>query len=140
MKEALINIIVDKIKKDIEKKYQGNFELFKINNKDLATFSKISGFDTIATHNLSITENDYSNILKQFEIIYTKQNVIQSQVEETQTQTQPVEPQIEKPKIKEKKKNNKIAGFVDALIIAFITGSFIGIILLNIYSKIAQHI
>ena len=113
MKEALINIIVDKIKKDIEKKYQGNFELFKINNKDLATFSKISGFDTIATHNLSITENDYSNILKQFEIIYTKQNVIQSQVEETQTQTQPVEPQIEKPKIKEKKKNNKIAGFVD---------------------------
>lgn len=48
---------------------------------------------------------------------------------------------LEEPKKRVKKpyKPSKVAGFVDTLILAFVTGSFIGMIILNVYSKIAQN-
>ena len=72
--------------------------------------------------NFTISEEDYINTLN--ELVSIKANI--------------------KNESKEKQKKlvnrKKVEGFVDSLIVAFITGAFIGIILLNLYSKIVQNI
>ena len=114
-------------------KYQGNFELFYNQNNNLNAFLINSNSQTTLSH-FPITNEQYKKLIEKLKQRYAKQ--IDTNIQREPQKYQPVQ---DKPKVKTKKPNNKISGFVDALIIAFITGSFIGIILLNIYSKIAQH-
>ena len=114
-------------------KYQGNFELFYNQNNNLNAFLINSNSQTTLSH-FPITNEQYNKLIEKLKQKYEKQT--NTNIQQEPQEYQPVQ---DKPKVKTKKPNNKISGFVDALIIAFITGSFIGIILLNIYSKIAQH-
>ena len=114
-------------------KYQGNFELFYNQNNNLNAFLINSNSQTTLSH-FPITNEQYNKLIEKLKQKYEKQT--NTNIQQEPQEYQPVQ---DKPKVITKKPNNKISGFVDALIIAFITGSFIGIILLNIYSKIAQH-
>ena len=116
-------------------KYQGNFELFYNQNNNLNAFLINSNSQTTLSH-FPITNEQYNKLIEKLKKKYEKQT--NTNIQQEPQEYQPVQ---DKPKVRQKIKpqNNKISGFVDALIIAFITGSFIGIILLNIYSKIAQH-
>ena len=131
------NIYYNLLNNLLQNKYQGNIQLFLSENSSLKSFLRNTGNETTLMH-FPITEEQYEKIITKIKEQYKNQinNEPQINIEPEQIQQQ------DKPKVmqKVKPKNNKIAGFVDALIIAFITGSFIGIILLNIYSKIAQHI
>ena len=143
MKNALINIYQKKIEESIIK--EGDVEKFRKKNPNLNSFITNSNVSTIASHQLTITEDDYQTIISHLNQKYTTdmQNtkITDYQITNNQiTDSQITDKNIDKPKIKTKTKPNKISGFVDGLIIAFITGAFIGIILLNIYSKIVQHI
>lgn len=80
-------------------------------------------------HFNEISKDDFR---KAYENACNKIKTMKAPVEETNVHTE------SKPKVRQKKLN--VAGFVDTLILAFITGSFIGIIILNIYSKIVQNI
>ena len=131
------NIYYNIIKSLIKNIYNSNFELFYNENSNLSTFLSNPKSQTLLSHFsiTSITDNQYNIIIEKLR---------QKYVEQINTNVQ-AEPQIEGQQLEDKPKvrvkgNNRISGFIDALIIAFITGSFIGIILLNIYSKIAQHI
>lgn len=122
MKEKLTDLIFEKIVECVNKKYKGNFDNFKQENKILSDFLTKNNLETVFTHNLEINEDMYKKALeKASSINYVIQNT-----------------NMQKAKINNNHKN-KISGFVDILIIAFFTGAFIGIILLNIYSKIAQN-
>lgn len=93
---------------------------------DVNTFLS-SQYGTIFQH-FVIPNDMYINIcnkIKERQASLSNDSTIQQQAES-------------EPNKKIKKLN--VAGFVDTLILAFITGSFIGIVILNIYSKIVENI
>lgn len=91
-----------------------SFEKFKINHCDSNT--ECSHF------NLTITNEEYQEIINNLELEYSETSEITNK----------------NNKIKVKQTNNTINGFVDALILVFISCGIFGIILLNVYSKIAS--
>ena len=118
MDELAKKIIKQKIIKII-KAY--DFDTFYKINPDYNSFIHNNQLETVMTH--IIIENPdsiYSQIKEELSREYNNQNGIEKHKVNVLTE-------------------NKVAGFVDALILAFITGSFIGIVLLNIYSKIVQN-
>lgn len=118
------------------RKYNGIFDDFKNKNPDLQTFMQNAEIETVASHEgFRINQATYNSILANL----SKEYPINLK---PKAPTEILTEKKEKIKVRKKTKINekKISGFVDALIIAFITGSFIGIILLNIYSKIVQHL
>lgn len=125
MKEALINVISEKLYNYIitENKIQ-EF----INNPNIEELIKNYNLETVLTHGFELTKEDNIEISNRILQQINKQ-LENSESEKTQD--------LPKEKVLTEK---KVAGFVDALIVAFITGSFIGIVLLNIYSKIVQNI
>ncbi len=130
-KDIFCNNILKKITLYINNELKGDYESFKTQYPNLQTFSQSFHLDNIISHQFSFNNEDYSIILNYLDTYYSTIKESRNKDENT----------ISKPKIKQKlPKEKTIAGFVDILIISFIAGSFIGIILLNIYSKIAEHI
>lgn len=118
-KEYLKNRII----KITDQSFNGNLKQFYSKNTTFSTF--IQNYNQaiiIKRMGFNILEDDYTNTLN--ELVNIKKN---TKSENNEKQKQLVN-------------RKKVEGFVDALIVAFITGAFIGIILLNLYSKIVQNI
>lgn len=112
-----------------------NINDFINQNKSLQDFLSNSEFGITASHQFKIDENDYKQILE----ILSKELTSQKETYETKQQETKQQETRQKVKIR-KATDKKVSGFIDILIIAILTGSFIGVILLNIYSKIVQNI
>lgn len=125
MNEIANQYIVKKICNIIDTKYDGNFAHFYEENQSLNQFLNNSEIDIVMAHlGIKLTNEDYYAFLKDISENYKKSS----------GNNKPSE-------INGKKKilsHKNIDGFVDALILAFITGSCLGIIMLNLYSKIVK--
>ncbi|MBQ9318251.1 MAG: hypothetical protein IJR82_01280 [Bacilli bacterium] len=102
---------------------------------------RFNNVESFLSSKYGIAFQHFSEIPKSyFQIAY--QNV-RNRIEENQAaihnSSAPIK-KVERQKTIIKRRTLNVAGFVDTLILAFITGSFIGIIILNIYSKIVQNI
>ena len=135
------NFITEKISKIINKQ-NSNFQNFYNLNKDFNSFINNFHLETVMTHmKFKITPTEYSEILEELEKKYSIDNNKQLNIKYNQNLSIPNDINKSNSPVRTKKNNRKkIEGFVDTLIVAFITGSFIGIILLNLYSKIVQNI
>ena len=115
--------ITNQILNLIKKSYEGNIDAFAHANKNLDEFISNSNQGIIITHFPTITNEHYINIVEEIYNLYKNNNQL--------------------VEITNKPKNlilDKVNGFVDTLILAFIAGTAIGVILLNIYSKIIENI
>lgn len=137
-KEIFYYYIQNKITSFTNEQLKGDYNLFLKSYPDLQTFSHAFQLDNIMSHQFNFNNDDYKIIIKNITKLYQENN---QYVNSNQIVKQYENKNTEKPKTKTKKiPEKKIAGFVDILIISIITGTFIGIILLNIYSKIIEHI
>ena len=119
MDQTAYNFFSNKIQNVIANKYNQNINAFINENQDCNSFITKYNLNIVLRHmHFDITNEEYQQIL----------NSIQS--------TYPIQEEIV---IKEKTTEKKIAEIVDTINLAIITGGFIGIILLNIYSRIAQY-
>lgn len=128
--------ITNKIINLINTNYNSNLNEFYEHNKNVKEFLSNSRLETVMTHlSNNITNQDYLNILNELATKYNYSSNEEKKVAETQSS------QIKTNNPKKKILTTKnVEGFVDALILAFITGSCLGIIMLNLYSKIVQNI
>lgn len=148
--------ITNKIEMLLNNKNYQNFESFYKQNSSFKQF-KINHpqIQTIIAHFGLITEDDYSKIIVEIKQKFynninnqtiedrskNNQNNIQQSIDNIKTFDDNNKADNSTTKVKVRKLNmNKINGFVDAMILAFITGSFLGIIFLNLYSKIISSI
>ena len=141
MNKTIENFFQRKIITTITNKYNSNLKNFINNNPNINEFIKNSNLETIITHmKFNITNEEYLNIVNNIKNTIDLSNYEQNKSNiEANNITIQEENKLDKPKVKTKIINKKnIEGFVDTLILAFITTSFIGIILLNIYSKISS--
>ena len=123
MDKLVKEYLKNKISKITNQSFNGNLNQFYSTNKTFSIFVQNYNLATVLKRmNFTISEEDYINTLN--ELVSIKANI--------------------KNESKEKQKKlvnrKKVEGFVDSLIVAFITGAVIGIILLNLYSKIVQNI
>lgn len=117
-------------KNTIDKNYNKDFVEFTKNNNNIEQFKNNPYHSTVMTHfRLNLSNEDYLLILKEIQRDYYS-DVSMDQIELVEEET------IKKSWLTRK----NIENFVDTLILAFISGSVLGIILLNIYSKIIQYI
>ena len=109
------NIYYNLLNNLLQNKYQGNIQLFLSENSSLKSFLRNTGNETTLMH-FPITEEQYEKIITKIKEQYKNQLNNEPQINREPEQIQPI--QQDKPKIRTKKpKNNKISGFVDALII-----------------------
>lgn len=119
MDQTAFNFFTNKIHNIITNKYDQNINAFINENQDCNSFIKKYNLNIVLQHmHFDITEEEYQQILYSIYNKYQKEEIKTVEVKTTQ---------------------QKIAEIVDTINLAIITGGFIGIILLNIYSKIAQY-
>jgi len=110
-------------------KYQDINDFYNQNNTFEQFISNHCNSSTIVAHfNLSISNREYNDIVSELK------NILPEKIKDNNATDTNTLQKVKKINI------NKINGFVDALILAFITGGFIGIIFLNLYSKIVSNI
>lgn len=151
-KSYSIMVIKNKIIQLIDDGSYKTFEQFINQNPNYKTFLINNHLDTVLSHwKGNITQTDYEQILLEFKSKYIsikpennlnngEPNINEQPI--TNTQQIPVISEInDKQKVffkplrtKEEIKN----GFIDAAILAFVTGSFLGALFINLYIRMMQ--
>ena len=126
MEQVARVFINNEIKSLIKNNIYSNVDDFYQKNNNIKEFITNHCNSSIAAHfNLSITNNEYNDIIGSIKDTYIPTF--------NQTNNNSLN------KIKQKININTINGFVDALILAFISGGLISLAFLIIYSKIASN-
>ena len=137
MDQIASTYIINKVENLLKTKYYQNIDEFhnKNNNFEQFIINHCKSSTIVAHFNLTLSNDEYNRII--FDLKKKYENTIKHSIYNSESLVNS-DTNISKKKVKINM--NTINGFVDAMILAFITGAFLGIIFLNLYSKIVSNI
>lgn len=143
-------VVKRKIEQILKNNMYGSIDSFIDKNPTLSIFIQNNNLTTVLSHsNSNITDEDYQNILSGIKNVYQPKNnnvneilltknddlektIVLPPIIEKEEDTFSKQPQLVKKQSLTEFKN----GFIDAAILAFITGSFFGALFINLYINI----